>query len=235
MLGSSPGGKLSTAGVEGPDEDVVDVTLAGAGAAEGVRVPHVRRAPATGADETAGRSRHGTVTPLRELNSLIISSHTGRFFLSSDQNDCLAPSDKVVERKALLLHPGEVAEVEYPFTVLFGRLDKMIGARRQHPAPESLPGGNGVEATREVPGLDLGPFALVHLGPVGGDRGHDVVGTEIQVLGRLHGGDDVADARQAERAQGAQDRRGDVAPAPPGRPARPGTRRARRDGRWPGH
>ncbi len=81
------GGKAHRLRVEGPHEDMVDVTLAGAGAPEGVRASGVGRAPATGADETAGRLRHGTGTPLRELNSLIISSHTGTFWRSADQNE----------------------------------------------------------------------------------------------------------------------------------------------------
>ena len=88
-LGAHPAvrGEAQDGRVEGPHQDVVDVTLAGAGTAEGVRVVEVRRTTATGTDEAARRSRHGTRTPLRELNSLIISSHTGSFPRSSDQKD----------------------------------------------------------------------------------------------------------------------------------------------------
>lgn len=79
-------GELHPSAVQGLYKNVVDVPLVNVRAAEGVGVIEIWRATATGADEAAGGLRHGKATPLRELNSLIISSQARSFSRSPDQN-----------------------------------------------------------------------------------------------------------------------------------------------------
>ena len=98
--------------------------------------------------------------------------------------------------------------------VLEGCLDEVIVlAPAEHEAAEHLARGNLVEAIWEVAAADAFALALVHLGAVGRDRHHDVVGAEPEMLRDLHGGDDVADARESERVEYAEDFRRHAAPA----------------------
>ena len=190
-----------------------------------------RRRPLPAALSAAGH--RPAATPVRPLSSLIISSQAPSLARSPVQNDCCGGLTNSLERDALLLDPGVVAQVENPVPVLARRLEQAGGVGRQHPAGEHLGGVRLVETAREVAGRDPLPLALVHLGAVGGD-GHDyVIGTEPEMFGRLHGGEDVADAGEAERRQGGERLVRHAAAVSKIGDARPAWRTTRPVDRWP--
>ena len=156
----------------------------------------------------------------------------------------VAPGLELLDRHALLLHPGEVAEVEDPVALGARRLEDVVLGDGGQPRPERLAGGHGVEPGREVAGDDPLQLRPVQLGAVGGDGQDHVVRPQPLVAGDLDGGEHVADRRQAEGPERRHGLRGHAAPpdqvlAADGRVEQDQQlhpwrgRRSRRRGRWP--
>ena len=150
--------------------------------------------------------------PLSALNSSIIASQAGARSRSPSQKDCLRAGREILERHALLLDPGEVAEVEDPLAVDMAELEHMVDAGARHRTPPGLAGADRVEAVAEIARRRLAHFAAIHFRAVGRDREHDVVGAEIEIFRQLHRGDDVADAGDAEGAEPGDQSGIDAAP-----------------------
>src|SRR6266542_2331516 len=113
----------------------------------------------------------------------------------------VAPHGELLQRDPLLLHPGEVAEVEDPLPVPQRGLQVVVRAHAGHVLSEHLAGVDRVELAPEVlPGGAL-PFAAVHRGAVRGQRHDHVVRAHPVILRGLDRGQDVADRRQPERGE----------------------------------
>ena len=66
------------------------------------------------------------------------------------QNDCSRARLEVLERHALLLDPGEIAEVEDPLAVDVGELEQVVDAAPAMRRPQVSPAADRVEAVAEV-------------------------------------------------------------------------------------
>ena len=88
------------------------------------------------------------MTPVRPLNWRIISP-TRPSCCAGRSRQRLPACGERLDRHALLLDPGEVAEVEDPPAVL-RVVQQLIGARAEHPPAERLGCGDLVEAAGEV-------------------------------------------------------------------------------------
>src|SRR5207248_10304265 len=105
---------------------------------------------------------------------------------------------EIVEAHALLLHPGEVPEVENPLAVEMGQLEDVIILDAFQVAAEDFPGIDLVEPVAVAPRQKAAPLAGVKERAVGRHRHHHVVGAEIKMLGDLYGGDDIRQPRDAD-------------------------------------
>ena len=132
--------------------------------------------------------------PRAALNSVIISSHTGRKRRRPRQNSCDAAGLEQLERRALLLDPGVVAEVEDAVAVALGALDGVGGRHVGEVLAPHLRRVEVGEPAAEVAGGDLGALARVQRRAVGGHGDDRVVGAEVEQLGGPDRGQHVADA-----------------------------------------
>ena len=98
---------------------------------------------------------------------------------------------EIVDRDALLLDPGVVAEIENALAVDVAQLQHMIVGDAFHVPAENLARIDLVESVGIAPREIALAFAAVHRGAVGRDRHHDVIRTIVEMLGELDGGDDV--------------------------------------------
>ena len=193
--------------VEDPHQHVVDVADAGLRAPERVGLARVRRGAAAPADQPAGRLAHlapaAATTPVRALKSAIMLVPRLELRVRRSGPERLLPArDEVLDRRCRAARPTCSSRgrrsASRSRVVVSSR--SLVSAPSIH-ASEHLGGRLVVEAAGEVTGADPVPFALVHLRAVGRHGDDDVVGPELEVLGQLHGGEHVADARQAERRQ----------------------------------
>ena len=106
---------------------------------------------AAGADEAAGGCGHSdSSTPVRALNSSISASHSPDEVVDAAPEGGAPAGLEVLERDALLLDPGVVAEVEDPLPVDARELEQVVGRRAEQVLAEHLGGGDLVEAVGEV-------------------------------------------------------------------------------------
>ena len=115
---------------------------------------------------------------------------------------------EVLERDALLLDPGVVAEVEDPLAVEPSELGEVVGRRAEQVLAEDLRRCDLVEPLGEVPAERDLALALVHRRAVGRDRDDHVVRPEAVVLRDLDRAEHVADGREPERGNGRARRTG---------------------------
>src|SRR6266852_5218429 len=104
-------------------------------------------------------------------------------------------SIEIVDRHSLLLHPGEIAEIEDAFAVEMGELEDVIIHNAFQVAAEDLAGIHFIEAVPIAARKKILALAGVERSAVGGDSHDHVVGTEVEMLGNLDGGHDVGQSR----------------------------------------
>ena len=102
----------------------------------------------------------------------------------------VAAGHEVIEGGALLLHPGEVAQVEdpAPLRVRADQVAQLSACAVDQAPPEGLCRGHVVVAAPVVaPDVGL-PFGVVELGAVGGHRNDHVIAAHVVGLGDRDGG-----------------------------------------------
>ena len=111
-----------------------------------------------------------------------------------------------VDRRALLLDPRVVAEVEDAVPVALGAVEHVVGADGAEVAAEDLGRLHLTEPVGPARLQGLGPFAAVERAAVGGHGDDRVVGAEAEQLRRLDGRQHVG---RWTTARSARARRGD--------------------------
>ena len=119
----------------------------------------------------------------------------------------LTAGGEVLKRCALLLDPGEVAEVEHPAALLFGEFEVLGSVARLELASEVRRCGHGVVAVGVVVSEILLALAVVELRAIGRHRDDDIVATEAAILGDRDGGECVGDRRVAHVHEHVDERR----------------------------
>src|SRR5262249_60037850 len=109
---------------------------------------------------------------------------------------------EILDRYSLLLHPGEIAEVEDAFAIEMAELEDMVVHNAFQMTAEYLSRVHFVESVRIVLGKEVLPLADVERGAVGGHRHDHLVAAEIKMPGDLDGGDDVGQSRDADIVKG---------------------------------
>src|SRR6266511_2125812 len=138
--------------------------------------------------------------------------HRYRLHETAPESLVLAPFE-IIDRYALLLHPGEVAEIENTLAVEMGQLEHVVVRDPFQMAAEDLGGIDLVETIPIAAGEKPFPLAGIEQRAVGRYRHDHVIGAKIKMLGDLYGGDDIRKPRDADIVEGPHHVRIDLAPA----------------------
>src|SRR5262249_20900688 len=136
-----------------------------------------------------GRHADSVGAPGADLRvELLDQSVPGRDAVNQIAPEPLVPAPiEIRDRYSLLLHPGEIAEVEDAFAIEMAELKDMVVHNALQMTAEYLPRVDFIEAVRIAPGKEILPLADVERGAVGGDRHDHVVAAEIKMPGDLDG------------------------------------------------
>ena len=101
---------------------------------------------------TARRAHRASRTPVRALKSSIRSSQAGTSSRRRGPEAWIPPRLELLERDALLLDPGEVAEVEDPLALDASQLQEVVGRRSEQVLAEDLCGSRSRRIRRRSTG-----------------------------------------------------------------------------------
>ena len=109
---------------------------------------------------------------------------------------------ELVERHALLLDPGVVAQVEDALAVLAPALEHVGRVDGVEVGRPDLAGGGGVEGAAMVSGHDAPDLGAVHLGAVGGHREEHVARPQLLLASDLDGRQRRCRSRRSRTSRG---------------------------------
>src|SRR5262249_20926268 len=105
---------------------------------------------------------------------------------------------EILDRDALLLHPGVIAEVEDAFAIDVAKLKDVVVGSALHVPPKDFCRTQFIEAGGIAPGQKSLRLAAVKRCAVGGDGHDDVVGPIIEMLRDFHRGYDIGEPGYAD-------------------------------------
>src|SRR5439155_1352165 len=126
---------------------------------------------------------------------------------------------EIVDRHALLLHPGKVPEIEDTLAIDMSQLEDVIVHDAFQMAAEDLAGIDLIESVPIPAGQKSLSFAGVEQSAIGRHCHDHIVSAEIKMLGDLYRGDDIREPGNADIVEGSHHVR--VDPAASGQVAEP--------------
>ncbi len=119
---------------------------------------------------------------------------------------------EIVDRHALLFHPGVISEIEDTLAIEMREFEDVIVHDTFQVAAEDLAGVDLVESIPIAARQKAASFAGIEQRAVGRHRHDHVVGVEIKMFGDLYGGDDIGKPRDADVVEGSHHIRVDLSP-----------------------